>query len=233
MSEQKTTCSYCQSQYKTRSALMMHLRTSDDCIKKQEDDGITVKRYIMECESCHKQFKSSSSFKYHLGVCKFKLEKRLESECAEKEALKLLVEEIERNPCKNDTLSNKIHSLEEIIKEKDRLLKEKDDLIIKLQNQSSKKKEQKHKEPRKIDKNLRELIWSKWIGEDIARSKCLCCKSRMISQFDFVCGHVEAVVKGGDDSVDNLRPICKSCNNGMKTMNMMEYIKHHKFDIVA
>lgn len=222
------TCDYCKKEFSSKSMMIRHQSTVKKCIELQVEHGVTphIKDFNCTNEHCSKTFTSKGSLDYHLARCNFN-------------------QQIQQNEEEGMHLSNKIHSLEEVIKEKDqlltekerllkekdRLLKEKDDLIIKLQKQPKKSPKDKIN-VRKIDKNLRQLIWSKWIGEDVARYKCLCCKSRYISQFDFECGHVEAVAKGGDDSVDNIRPICKSCNNGMKTMNMMDYIKHHKFDIL-
>ena len=55
----------------------------------------------------------------------------------------------------------------------------------------------------------------------------MCCKSSKISQLNFHCGHIISDKKGGEITVDNLRPICNQCNSSMGTMNMNEFIKKH------
>jgi len=57
----------------------------------------------------------------------------------------------------------------------------------------------------------------------MAAAPCTCCQQNEISVQDFHCGHVQAVSKGGDDGIINLRPICAPCNAAMGTTNMFEY----------
>ena len=45
----------------------------------------------------------------------------------------------------------------------------------------------------------------------------------------FHCGHIIAESKGGELSVNNLKPICQSCNSSMGTQNMDEYIEKYGF----
>ena len=71
---------------------------------------------------------------------------------------------------------------------------------------------------------VKRLVWNKYIGEDIGKSKCYCCKLSHITQLTFHCGHVIAEKNGGNIDVDNLRPICQSCNSSMGTHNMDNYI---------
>lgn len=76
---------------------------------------------------------------------------------------------------------------------------------------------------------LKRNVWNKWFGEDVGKAKCLCCKLVDITQLSFHCGHVIAEAKGGELKMDNLRPICQSCNSSMGTMNMDEYIQKYGF----
>ena len=70
-------------------------------------------------------------------------------------------------------------------------------------------------------------VWHKWIGKHIGTSLCLCCKLNEISQISFHAGHIIAEKNGGKLTVDNLKPICQSCNSSMKTQNMNEFIKKY------
>lgn len=78
-----------------------------------------------------------------------------------------------------------------------------------------------------IPKILKRLVWNKYIGEEKGISPCLCCKSTIISQMNFVCGHVISEKHGGTTSIENLRPICSLCNNSMGITNMEEFIKKY------
>lgn len=76
-----------------------------------------------------------------------------------------------------------------------------------------------------ISKSLRVAVWNKYIGIKIGETKCLCCNIFDISQLNFECGHVVAKSLGGSTEIDNLRPICGSCNKSMGTMNMEDFKK--------
>jgi hypothetical protein len=77
----------------------------------------------------------------------------------------------------------------------------------------------------KISAAMKRLVWNTNIGEDIGKSKCMCCKSTDITQMSFNCGHIVAEAKGGDTIVSNLKPICQNCNSSMGTKNMNEFMK--------
>ena len=81
-----------------------------------------------------------------------------------------------------------------------------------------------------IPKTLKRLVWNKYIGETIGKAKCLCCNLTDITQMSFHCGHIVAEANGGQLIVDNLRPICQSCNSSMGTINMDDFTKACKID---
>lgn len=64
---------------------------------------------------------------------------------------------------------------------------------------------------------------------------CWCCGMRELTaqgygRFPgFEAGHVVAQSKTHDDSIDNLRPICKDCNMKMNTMHMAKYAKYMEY----
>lgn len=80
---------------------------------------------------------------------------------------------------------------------------------------------------RAINKRIRLLVWNKYIGEELGIGKCFCCRVTKIDKMEFHCGHIQSRKDGGKDTVDNLRPICPSCNSSMGTNNMMDFIKEH------
>ena len=76
-----------------------------------------------------------------------------------------------------------------------------------------------------IPKHIKTLVWNKYIGAAVNSTKCLSCREELISIRSFHCGHVIAEAKGGDSTINNLRPICAPCNSSMGTMSMNEFTK--------
>lgn len=68
---------------------------------------------------------------------------------------------------------------------------------------------------KRIPKALREQVWLKVCGKTFEH-KCLVnwCKNTM-TPFQFEAGHVIPESKGGATSLENLLPICSSCNKSM------------------
>lgn len=75
-----------------------------------------------------------------------------------------------------------------------------------------------------ISKDLKREVWMKYVGPTIM-STCFCCGKREISNDKYEAGHIVAEACGGLTSVDNLRPICSSCNKSMGVENMISYAK--------
>jgi hypothetical protein len=88
---------------------------------------------------------------------------------------------------------------------------------------ASKKKETTKK--RTIPLTLKRNVWNKHIGEDIGKVLCLCCKLTHITQMNFSCGHIISEFHGGELKLNNLKPICVSCNSSMGTKNMDEFME--------
>ena len=82
-----------------------------------------------------------------------------------------------------------------------------------------------------IPKKVKEEVWNKYIGDDIPKHLCLCCKLNRIKMVDFQVGHVISEKDGGTLAISNLRPICASCNHSMGSQNMIEYAKRYEFII--
>jgi len=82
-----------------------------------------------------------------------------------------------------------------------------------------------HIRRKKIPKHIKTLVWNKYIGPDNASADCVSCRTMKISNRSFHCGHVIAESKGGDMTINNLRPICDACNGSMGTRSMNEFTK--------
>jgi len=92
-------------------------------------------------------------------------------------------------------------------------------MIVEMKQPVEKKKK------KSIPAAIKRLVWHRWIGEEIGKTKCLCCNVTDINQMSFNCGHIIAESKGGETIVSNLKPICQNCNSSMASMNMDEFMK--------
>ena len=86
-------------------------------------------------------------------------------------------------------------------------------------------KPKKKYKKKNIPSTVKRLVWNTYIGEDIGKSKCVCCKTTYITQLSFHCGHIISEKNGGEINVANLKPICQNCNSSMGTTNMNDFMK--------
>ena len=109
-------------------------------------------------------------------------------------------------------------------KEKYTLLKkEVKDKYKKLEKDKKKQEKEEQKKIRKsIPKSLKILVWDTNIGKEKGVGSCDVCKSNIDSK-NFECGHIVSVKEGGDTNLENLKPICSSCNKSMGPQNLNEF----------
>jgi 5-methylcytosine-specific restriction endonuclease McrA len=138
----------------------------------------------------------------------------------EEERMAVLVKEAEQK-----ALIERLRVEEEdrraVLVKKDNTRKSEEDEPIRLSAED--KKDAKRKK-QSIPKNVRIIIWNHYIGEDIIKHKCLCCKKVTITNTNFEVGHVQSEKHGGTHEINNLRPICGSCNHSMGTENMIDFV---------
>ena len=77
------------------------------------------------------------------------------------------------------------------------------------------REERKSERKTKITKVLKRQVWRKYISKHIGCVLCPNCNINEIYMDDFEAGHVVAESKGGSTTIDNLRPICGSCNRSI------------------
>ena len=99
------------------------------------------------------------------------------------------------------------------------------------QKQQQEEKAELKRKKHSIPKKVKDDVWNTYIGVDINRHRCLCCKKTVISNRDFHVGHVLSEIKGGTQEINNLRPICPSCNHSMGAENMVDYVKKYGYYI--
>ena len=69
---------------------------------------------------------------------------------------------------------------------------------------------------------IREKVWKKCNLNISDLGICFTCCNDLYFR-DMECGHVKAHALGGDITVDNLMPVCKTCNKDMGIMDLFEY----------
>jgi 5-methylcytosine-specific restriction endonuclease McrA len=113
---------------------------------------------------------------------------------------------------------------EELKKQEDELKRQEEEVRREKEEAARREKEETKKKKQSIPKNVRSIVWSHYIGEDIIRHRCLCCKKVLISNTNFEVGHVLSEKSGGTHEINNLRPICFACNHSMGTENMIDFV---------
>ena len=73
----------------------------------------------------------------------------------------------------------------------------------------------------KVPKSIKDTVWKRY-NKNKSEGKCYCCR-QTITFFDFEVGHNIAKAKQGSNEIDNLRPICRSCNSSMGTRSIEEF----------
>jgi len=109
---------------------------------------------------------------------------------------------------------------------KDKYVILKADVKGKYKEIAKQKKKQEKEETKKLrkstPKSLKILVWDKNIGKEKGIGECDVCKSEIDSK-NFECGHIKSVNAGGGTNIENLLPICSSCNKSMGTQNLLEF----------
>jgi len=78
----------------------------------------------------------------------------------------------------------------------------------------------------KIPAAVRADVWCRYVGNKVY-GECYCCGGH-ITSFNFHAGHVIADARGGSSTVDNLRPLCQTCNLSMGTTHMGQFIRTYR-----
>jgi 5-methylcytosine-specific restriction endonuclease McrA len=238
-------CRRCGHVATTKQNLIKHLNKKDKCDIQEGLENISnedhikallkqVKEDAVACRFCGSLFNQKRYIIPHLHVCKNnpqspsfighkpdkdKTDKQIiaDLETKLKCAQKIIADKIKENK----DLTTKLNSIEQNTFNNIKPIQ----LIIQINKQPIAKK--------KIPCRLRTVVWNKYIGENIGKSLCMCCKDNFISCFKFHCGHVIAESNGGETTLENLRPICDDCNQSMQSMNMKEFAyKYFKNEVI-
>jgi 5-methylcytosine-specific restriction endonuclease McrA len=90
---------------------------------------------------------------------------------------------------------------------------------------TSTKKSYKKRPRTPCPKSVKEALWRKYFGNNL-NGKCYVC-GKYIDYTSFEVGHNKPFSKGGEWNINNLRPLCRSCNRSMGTMTAEKYKKKY------
>lgn len=82
---------------------------------------------------------------------------------------------------------------------------------------------------RAIPKAIKTALWDIYHPGKL-KGKCYCCKNEIDAR-SFEAGHIIPHCQDGPDTVDNLVPICRVCNNSMGSMHLNEYMARYHSSI--
>jgi transcription elongation factor Elf1 len=230
-------CLRCGHNSTTKQNLIKHLNNKEPCDVKKGLRNISIEEYLKSlqkqvndnavvCKFCGTMFNQRRYLTCHFNVCKHNPQSD---------------KFVGSQPVQLQNDKQKIAMLHDELMRCKALLKEKDKQIVELQTRLTNEDFetggekiikpiqliiQIQKEPvkkQKIPSRLRNVVWNTYIGDNIGKSLCMCCKDNYITCFKFHCGHVIAECEGGETTLENLRPICDDCNQSMQIMNMAEF----------
>ena len=76
-----------------------------------------------------------------------------------------------------------------------------------------------------IPLSVRNSLWNEYFGNNFKGSCDVCGKE--ITRDTFEAGHIVSAANGGDDNIENLRPLCRSCNRSMGAENLNKFKKKY------
>src|SRR5438552_16861933 len=83
----------------------------------------------------------------------------------------------------------------------------------------------KNKSVKLSESKVKDLSWKTYCPNHEDIGNCFCCNKtirRSETEVDF--GHVQASSKGGEYTIENIRPLCRKCNLSMGNTHMFEYM---------
>jgi len=230
-------CNICNKMFKSRQNLQYHLK-NNVCSKNDliENNPIVNpkeqnKKINFSCEHCKRILSSNLNYKKHIrsNICK---EKIFSCDKCNKifQKKQKLQYHIENNVCNKNksTLiqlaeTNTVNPIDEtiinpIVSPIDNLIDE--TIVNPIDNPTDNLDKEQNKKYKKVKISLplKKAVWYKYVGCDIGSVYCFCCGLNKLTQLDFTCGHVSPESKGGLTNVDNLLPICGSCNSSMGSL---------------
>jgi myosin heavy subunit len=190
--------------------------------KEEKDSKLTKEELLIQLEKIQKQEEAAKLQEEEKAK---KLQEEEEKVKKLQEEVKKLQEEEAKKLQEEDAkkLQEEEEKAKKLQKSKDKKIKEVPLPIEPIQEEDKNIKYKKQS----IPKSIKKIVWDMYIGHDIIKHRCLCCKRVIIDNTNFHCGHVISEKDGGTLETGNLRPICASCNLSMGSENMIDYVKKY------
>jgi hypothetical protein len=222
------TCARCGYVATTKGNLKRHLKSKKTCLPRNSrvERSLLLQPFEREhtgdtvvCKTCTKTV-SKTNFARHRNVCQ-----GLKSQPRTANVQHQIVSEQEKDALSNIAEEQNLSNDSVVVDETKELNINKGtiNVVDEVETTQDTRPLTNKRKKYKLSKTLRQLVWKQYVGIQIGETLCVCCKSNKINTFDFQCGHVVARANGGDDTVDNMRPICPTCNSSMGTMNMRDF----------
>ena len=82
----------------------------------------------------------------------------------------------------------------------------------------------------KIPQAVRIAVWNTYVGRDVGVSECLVGCGNLMQISNFESGHIISKKNGGQITIQNLRPICSTCNKSIGSKDMIKFIRKYGFE---
>lgn len=228
-------CKRCSYSATTKASLIRHLMSKTPCEVKHDNipcdtliQQLQHREYKTEtivCPGCNK-LQSKSHFSRHKKVCKQINTANNHAQETTQDNKPVSLEDLENVQTQVIKLEEKLQTLCQVLEKHEQDIQNLQQLrgdVIASTSQTVKISTVAKPSKSKISQAIRIVCWNTYIGEEIGKAQCVCCKTNFITQHNFHCGHVIAEANGGKVQVNNLRPICAVCNNSMGTMSMKTF----------
>ena len=96
------------------------------------------------------------------------------------------------------------------------------DKYLKMKNESIERQKAGKYKRKSIPKAVKDKVWDTYVGITKGTGPCHCCDG-VIDSKNFDCGHIVAAANGGENIVENLRPLCATCNKSMGKQNLEDF----------
>ncbi len=86
-------------------------------------------------------------------------------------------------------------------------------------------KKKSYSSPRKpsIPSGVRDDLWERYFGPETTIGTCFVCGRQLDKRDNYEVGHYISTAEDGTDDIENLRPVCRSCNRSMGKMSIPDF----------
>lgn len=215
----KFECEKCGANFTTRQNLLKHGERKTPC----SPIVVDVEETGYQCKNCGRSFKQATNMYRHMRKnCKMRPGERAEE-------FKIRVYQLQEKEKKE--ILNELQEVKAELKELRTEVKGKTsiDFVKSLENEGAQQTNVSSPSSKKIPAALRVAVWNAYIGAKMGESLCFCCGLEPVLRSNYECGHIRSRAKGGPDRLENLRPVCSTCNKSMGTKNMIEFADKYGF----